>query len=211
MPTLFQLAATVSNRWQPGIGDPSIVGWVTVAAYLAAAILCYLNYRKAPLLAPGKAALRLKLFFLLVALLMLALAVNKQLDLQTWLTQTGKDLAKEQGWYKSRRAVQKDFVIAVGVAGAGSIVLGLVVLRGLWGSTALPLLGLTATLGYVVVRAASFHHIDHLIGDKYAGLRLNFIFEMTGIVILAVGAAVNLRKARIKPPDRADTSEAVSG
>lgn len=205
MPTLFQLAATTSNRWEPGIGDPSIAGWITVAAYCAAAILCLLNFRMAPMLVPGKGVLRLKLFFLLATLGMLALAVNKQLDLQTWLTQTGKDLAKQQGWYESRREVQKQFIYAVALASAGSIVLGLVVLRGLWRYAAVPLLGLTATLAYVVVRAAAFNHIDHLIGGRFAGLRVNFIFEMIGVTILVAGAAANLRKARIKPPDHADT------
>jgi len=34
------LAATENAKWHIGIGDPTPVGWFTVAAYLAASLAC---------------------------------------------------------------------------------------------------------------------------------------------------------------------------
>lgn len=34
------IAIIVDNRWRPGIGDPTIVGWVISAGYLLCALLC---------------------------------------------------------------------------------------------------------------------------------------------------------------------------
>ena len=34
------LAETVADGWRPGIGDPTALGWITVAAYLLGAVAC---------------------------------------------------------------------------------------------------------------------------------------------------------------------------
>src|SRR5437868_6520558 len=102
------------DEWHPGIGDPPVVGWVTVAVYAAAAVMC------------GVAAVRAgaertrKRFFAVLAGVMAALGVNKQLDLQTWLTLTGKKLAVSEGWYGQRRSVQFAFIILLLACGLGA-------------------------------------------------------------------------------------------
>jgi hypothetical protein len=45
-----------------------------------------------------------------------ALGVNKQLDLQSALTELGRILATDGGWYDSRHRVQRVFILAVGSA-----------------------------------------------------------------------------------------------
>jgi hypothetical protein len=51
----------------------------------------------------------------------------------------------------------------------------------------LALIGATLVLGFVLIRAASFHHMDRFIGTRILGLRWNWILEMSGIglVLLA--------------------------
>jgi hypothetical protein len=44
------LAATTPQdgwigSWSPGIGDPTVAGWITVFAYFAASLLCWRVYR----------------------------------------------------------------------------------------------------------------------------------------------------------------------
>ena len=34
------LAFTEADRWRPGIGDPTFMGWLTVVAYFTASLLC---------------------------------------------------------------------------------------------------------------------------------------------------------------------------
>ena len=100
----------VLGGWAPRIGDPTLMGWATVAAYFAAAILATLAARRAT----G----RQRAFWIGLAVILLALTVNKQLDLQSALTEAGRCISKAQGWYEARRSVQVIFIEAVLVASA---------------------------------------------------------------------------------------------
>lgn len=169
------------GNWSPGIGDPSIVGWFTVVAYFAAAYLCFRARRRVPA-APAR-------FWKLIALVLVALGINKQLDVQSLLTELARISAHEQGWYEERRAVQRAFILGVAaVAACAAALLALSVYR--QGRPArVAAAGMAFICGYVVIRAASFHHVDQLIGSSIVGVRLNWLFELTGIGVVAVGAS----------------------
>lgn len=196
MPYPILLAASDHGRWHPGIGDPSVYGWITVGAYLIACALCFLAWRRTQHLGLTRGRWRLRLFWIVLSIAMLLLAINKQLDLQSLITQVGKDLAQEQGWYKQRRAVQKQFVLAVAVTGVLSVIVTALMLWGHWRRAAIALVGITVTICFVIIRAASFHRFDQLITQKIAGIHLNVLLELTGITLVSLGALLNLRKPR---------------
>jgi hypothetical protein len=68
-----------------------------------------------------------------------------------------------------------------------------VLLRGILGRVWPALLGLGFVCVFVVIRAASFHHMDGLIGSSALGLRLNWVLELPGPILVA---AVALRRRR---------------
>ena len=111
------LAFTANDRWQPGIGDPTFMGWLTVFAYFSACILCWKAALKARRVGSAGFWSRENLFWLLFSCFMLLLGINKQLDLQTWFTLFSKHLAQEEGWYEERRVFQlgKNFEQSCGV------------------------------------------------------------------------------------------------
>ena len=81
----------VLARWQPVIGDPTWQGWATVLVYLATMGLALAAVGR---IGPGDGRhTRERIFWLVTALGMAALAVNKQLDLQSALTAAGHCLA----------------------------------------------------------------------------------------------------------------------
>ncbi len=177
-------AAVDDGRWVVGIGDPTPMGWVTVVGYLVAAALCVLW---------AKPAGRGRLLPLGLAAAMALLAVNKQLDLQSLLTQIGRDTAKAQGWYEDRREHQVAFIATiVGTAGLGFILLAWL-LRRRWRECTLSLLGVAFILAFIVVRAASFHRVDQGLGETWAELRFNGILELGGIAIVGLGAILGWR------------------
>ncbi len=182
--------------WQPGIGDPSVMGWVTVAVYAAAALLAALVARRAPF--PARSRGRERTFWILAALVLAFLAVNKELDLQSALTALGRCDARLQGWYDARRAVQESFIWGLIVA-AAAVLLGLLVwLRRTWSRTALPLFGLVFVAGFVLVRAVGFHHMDRLIDTRVIlgdlPLRANWLLELPGPLLIAAAAAILLAR-----------------
>ena len=180
------MTSSQDGRWHPGIGDPNVTGWITVAAYAGAMLLCYLCQRKAE---PGPT----RQFWWAMVLTMGIFGINKQLDLQTLFTQVGRDLALQHGWYASRRTVQAIFIFALVVAGVVARVGLMKRLQGLDVYARRAASGLVVLGIFVVVRASSFHHVDVLLGFTLENIRLNVVLELDGIAIIAVAAWGRLR------------------
>ncbi len=176
----------IFSVWSPKIGDPHLMGWVTVGVYLLAGLAAASVVRR-DAFPPGTRG-RERTFWTLSALLLLFLAVNKQLDLQSFLTAAARCMAQAQGWYENRRVVQLAFILMLAMAGVLAL-LGLRrLLRGTLARTGLALLGLVLVTVFVVIRAAGFHHMDVLIGTQIAGMRLNWLLELPGPLLVLVAA-----------------------
>lgn len=165
--------------WSPEIGDPTIWGWLTVANYFAAFVLAAwaarMDWRHAN-------------FWIFISLTMAALGVNKQLDLQGLLTAIGREIAYQYDWYQDRRIVQKWFIEAIGIGALATTTLLVVTGRKSGAPVLVATVGITLTAGFVIARAASFHHMDELLAIRFVALRLNHILENSGIACVSVGA-----------------------
>ncbi|QCO55381.1 isopropylmalate isomerase [Pseudorhodobacter turbinis] len=167
----------VFTTWSPTIGDPTVMGWVTVASYLLAGILSVLVFfRKTG---------RQRIFWLILAVILFALTVNKQLDLQSALTAIGRCVAKAQGWYAERRPFQIKFIIFIVLTSFLIAAFLIWTMRRELAHIWLALLGLVFLLAFVAIRAAGFHHIDRLIGYQINNIRMNWVMELGGIAMIA--------------------------
>lgn len=202
--------------WKPTIGDPTVVGWTTVALYLVAAWLCLraLHTEKrgpprplretVPALwrvvrrhwpHPPVPALR-SLIWLSMACALLFLGINKQFDLQSLFTEVARVSAHAGGWYEQRRALQLAFVLAIAGCAVAAMAALWRITRGPLRDLRLPIFGFFFILAFVVVRASSFHKMDAVIGISWAGVRMNWLLELGGILLIIWGAARRLRSAR---------------
>lgn len=174
------------GAWHPGIGDPTLLGWATVVAYAVAALVCWQRHlasAAAPRVAPR--------FWFWLALLLLLLGVNKQLDLQTALTNAVHWLADVQGWYEHRHPVQIAFITAIGI---GGVVLLVHLLRMAWppgGGRVTAIVGIVFLVVFVFVRASSFHHVDFALARELLGVHWNVILELGGITGVTAGALID--------------------
>jgi hypothetical protein len=181
-PAALAAISAETGRWVPGLGDPTWFGWMTVLAYVAAGVLCLGNSMLAA------QALRPARFWTVTCVFMFALALNKQLDLQSWFTQMGRDLALSQGWYEWRRVVQLFFILSLALGGFAAAFALRYWLRDSWSEYRVACVGAIALMVFIVARAAAFHHVDTLIGMRLRGVRLNVIFELSAIALVALGA-----------------------
>ncbi len=165
-------------RWRPKIGDPTMMGWFTVVMYGIAALLALrVWYRQRDLL------------WMFVSLVMTALCVNKQLDLQSLFTDIGRVAFRHLGLFEQRRLFQKWFVLGVvgmaGVAGAWFVWQR----HTFWMRHKLLSSGLFFLLTFIVVRAISFHHFDVFIkSEHFGGVRMNWVLELGGIAMICLAA-----------------------
>jgi hypothetical protein len=211
------------GSWSPGIGDPTFIGWLTVVGYFASAYLCWRAYRKLrpsagvdaiggrSELGTSMAALALaflgararlhelspeqrqRALWLGLAVILLLLGINKQLDLQSALTETGRIASRAYGWYAVRQPVQVAFIVAVALFGLVTFRAVLLLAGGDRRGLRAALIGTLFLICFVTIRAVSFHHIDRLLGSELAGFRMNWLIELGGILFIAAGACRSTR------------------
>lgn len=181
------------GAWSPGIGDPTLGGWITVALYAWTAWMCHRvlrrNHQQRLTASPNE-----RIIWRLLFVGTIALGINKQLDLQSAMTEAARMLAVEQGWYDNRRQFQEAFIAAVPVVGL-TMLMAMTYL--VWQAPAPTLwtcAGATGLLMFVAIRASSFHHVDEMLGWRLAGMRLNWLLEMGSLLVMGWGAR---RRARL--------------
>ena len=176
------MISLLAVEWSLGIGDPTVVGWTITCAYAIAAWMCL----KAGARANARKIEGLTRFWLACSFLLLLMCVNKQLDLQKLATETARAIARDEGWYKERKAFQWTVLLT-----SGFIALALAVstawlmrrhLRTLW-----PVfVGALIIVLYVAMRATSHHDIDALMRAGPVPLRDSM--ELVGIAAIVFGA-----------------------
>ncbi|QDU70699.1 hypothetical protein [Mucisphaera calidilacus] len=192
---LILSADEATRGWRLGINDPSAEAWMIVGAYAVAGLLA------------GRAAMftagRESRFWWLIAAVMVGLGINKQLDLQSVFTETARDLSRAWGWVDYKRALQVAFIAMISglMVAAGGYVVWQV--RGLLWRVRFALLGLLMIGAFIVIKAASLHHVDVFLGRPLTPnnlLRLNVLFELPGILLVATGASLRHREAGCDSP-----------
>ena len=170
------------------------MGWLTVVAYLLTSVLAIISAIKVDKNNPDKQEYRTNQFiWWLIALILLFLGINKQLDLQSWLTVTGKNLAIKEGWYESRRIIQGIFIVTLSIFILAFMITITWLMKNNRSNARWGLIGLSFLSSFVIIRGASFHHVDKLISFAPVGIRVNWILELGGILAIAISAIQNIK------------------
>lgn len=180
----------MARDWIKSIASADAADWLTVSAYLFAALMCYWAAKLA--IQAGERSERH--FWFAMAILLGLFAVNELLDLQTVLTAVARAHAKAHGWYGGRRAIQFYFVISLVVSAAALAAIAIWLTARLHASLRIALLGFGFIAVFILLRAASFHHVDKVLGSDSGSFNWGSVQEMIGILVIAVGAAIYVRE-----------------
>ncbi len=192
--TIHSASSLIQLNWTPGIGDPTFIGWLTVGAYFATSIFCVTCARQLARLPSIENASTYRIFWWIMAAALFLLGINKQLDLQTLLTEIAKVAAKRQGWYEQRRAVQEFFIAAIACGGFGFLLYISQRLKKLWKENHLALTGVVFLVSFIIIRATSFHGVDTILGLKRFGVKVNSFLELGGIACIWLSAIIQLNR-----------------
>lgn len=185
------------------MADPTLFGWFTVVAYFVAAGLSAACAWQAERIFSDGHSRQHRLIWSVLALGLLFLGINKQLDLQTPFIALAKRIAYAGGWYDLGQRAQVLFITAM--IAASLLLLGWLVIRmrHLWRSYWLLLLGLLALGRFIVVRAATFFGVPLPDLSRFTGgVRINCLLEVLGAALIALAALLNLLKKRNVPFER---------
>lgn len=185
------IATLAQLEWSPGIGDPHFTGWFTAVAYLVCAGLCGVAARRGEFESP---VLRQRALWWMLTSLMLFLGVNKQLDLQSLLTEVGRLLALQQGWYEERREVQRIFVLAIACGTGGGVMVMLLLYRAVLPAHRVAIVGVLLLAVFVVMRASAFHHVGESLLPRSGARWGSAALELLGISLVAWNARQLVRR-----------------
>ncbi len=173
-----------------GFNDSTFLGWLTTGLYVAASTLCVIAARwparGRP--SPQPARQRIAGFWILVGVVLFVLAVNKQLDLQTVLTEKLRDMAEGGGWYGKRRMWQFMFVV-MAAAGLTGAFWGVHRLLGRhWRSHRLALAGVALVGAYLLLRIVDIERMGEMTNLPLSATHVRTVVEWAGLLCLAAAA-----------------------
>jgi hypothetical protein len=179
----------------PGVGDPTIAGWLTTAGYLSTSYLCWCVGRSVESCLRPMAAL--PRYWLGLSGLLLLLGINKQLDFQLWLTHWGRELSLAEGWYRQRGVLQITFVVVLAVVLLSAFVWLLWSVRHALPQTVFASTGTGLLVAFVLLRATSFDIAGVML--HYQNEDVTWALEVVGLlfVILSIGRAARTRGWRM--------------
>jgi hypothetical protein len=174
-------AGVSDGHWHLGIGDATVTGWITVVIYFLA---IFATYRQ---IAIAREAGEGANFWQILTALLVFLAINKQLDLQSWFTEAMRDSAHLHGWYDYRRHLQLAFIVFLGLGMLAALLSLRVFLAHSWQTYKITWMGILLLCTFILMRAASFHHFDIFINTHLVGLKINVMLEIGALLVIILG------------------------
>lgn len=180
-------------RWRPLPGDPTFTGWLIFASYIAAAFLCVKCIRVKNYNNIGSDERRQRIFWRGLSFVLIALAINKQLDLHTLFTDIIRAISLTQGWYESRRTLQLWFIAGFAVSSALLLSFFVLYFRSIIKENVFAIVGVFLIGLFILIRAASFEHADTFLGLNFHRLPAIWILELSGITFIGISALKFMR------------------
>jgi hypothetical protein len=168
---------------------PSLGSWITAALYFWGAQSCRAT------------AIRLKVgsnetrIWAAIAVLLVVIGVSELLQLGPAITNVGRSIAFDEGWYSHRRGIQ---TALTEISATITVVFSLWLLfsaRRTSLECAIAVASTAMIVGYLFVRAVSLHQVDALFLRTTFGLHWNRIPEFAGSVIILLSSLSRRLKA----------------
>lgn len=174
-----------------GFGDRDLYGYVMTVVHLVAATLAVLVTIKGPF--RSRAPRTERWLWGIGATVLVALAINKQLDLQSMLVEAARCVARGEGWYENRREYQTEVILGLVIAAAIVVpTMIFLVRKAVVGNLAF-VLSMSALVAFVLIRAISFHHLDVVFGTDVLSFRLHRVIEVAALLTVILVAGLRLR------------------
>ncbi|MDJ0795260.1 MAG: hypothetical protein QNJ51_00235 [Calothrix sp. MO_167.B12] len=191
------LATIQKEHWQVLIGDPTPIGWLTFVAYLIACFLCVFWALRISRFSSLRQSGQLPWLWWSLAIILLLLGLNKQLDIQSWLRIASKELTIAQGWSNHRSTMYIGSAAVLFTTVLALLVFVGRALRNLWQKYWLVLLGLVFLNSYILFRAPPIFRATRLLLNwRLEELQNSWLLEIAGIACIGVSAMNNLRNFR---------------
>ena len=170
---------------------PNLGAWITASLYVSAAYSCRTTVAR---MEPASREARM---WISIAVLSIALGVGELFNLQAVMTNFGRTLAQQEGWYGQRQPVQATLI---GISSAVTSVLrcALLFARRTSFQCRVALTSAALIVCYTLVRASSLHDVDAMLSRSVFGLHLNRIPELAGIAVMLLASLSRFTSKKLR-------------
>jgi hypothetical protein len=173
------------EAWSGFWGDPVFSGAMMMAAYAFAAFLVI------------RASSRLfeveRGFWIFSGILMALQVANTPLDLHGLAWASVRCLARTEGWYAQRHAIQREVLTTLALAFTALAAFAMLLLRRDFWRNALLVVGLTLAIGMTLAKGVNYHQLEALYGGAFGPLRTADLVELSGVAAVLTAAWLKLR------------------
>lgn len=172
-------------------GHLTALGWTTFALYMIAALLSF----RAAVVSRSYNSAALGRIWVWFGVILAVLGLNKQLDLQTWLMELGRQIAGKENLSAYRAGLHVLFFLGfmLGIIALfAALMLRSSATMGRFGRQ-LPLAagGCVLVCAYIVIRAASIENVDLMLGFDLERIPFLWLLEAGGLLLIMVQALRN--------------------
>jgi len=186
------LGVIVNGHWRLGVGDPTFIGWLITVAYLITSFFCGIYAQRVDINSSVKQIRYHRVFWWGLAVVMLMMGINKQLDLQCLFIAIIKKMAMRQEWYARREIFLIWFITGFTISGLILLIWLGWKLKRLWRQYGLALFGILLLITFVSVRVAPVHYLTRLPGWRLILGLINSVLELTGIGLIGIAALLGI-------------------
>lgn len=182
-------------EWRAIMGDAALPAAIFMSAYALSAFLLFRT-------AAACGHFRDRLYWRACALICLVLLVNTPLDLHAWAWESGKCLARTQGWYDAREEVRGALMIGVAAISITLLLAVLAVSKRHPLTNGLLMLGMLMVLGVSALEAIGHHRLEILMSGRVGPMAGGDPpFQLVGIG-MTIAAALLRSAGSERPPAR---------
>jgi hypothetical protein len=193
---LQMLSVIVNGHWRPGIGDPNFMGWLITAAYLITSLLCGVCAHRSDRVSILDRSGFYRIFWWGLALIMLIMGINKQLDFQSLLILVIKQMAHEQKWYAKRHIFMVWFAAVIAVFGMGLLIWMGWKLKRQWRQYGLALFGILLLITFVIIRIVPINRLNQFLSLQQGIRMIRSILEISGVALIGISAFLGIVRSK---------------
>lgn len=178
-------------RWKLGIGDPTIEGWLICTLYFIGFILSL----KKSIHVKDNCTISHKTWTF-VSLILLFLSLNKQLDLQTLISDTGRAIAINLELMEQRHIFKQAFILVLALFGIIFLIRYKENVVSFNKNYHLAFVGMVTLITFVFLRAISFHIFSDTLNNTLKSYHFFKALELTSILILLLSILISDTKKK---------------
>jgi hypothetical protein len=120
--------------------------------------------------------------FISITIILLTMLTLRLLNINVYLTETIRMLAKSQGWYEDRHIIQVIFVSGVFIFAIIFFMLMEQKFNAIWRSYSMAFYGIIFLISFIIIKNTSYHPIDQFLNRELRGVKLAGVIEFLNVM-----------------------------